>query len=99
MRQPAILPQVRTTSTNPADEAARRWRANLPGRLRRRSTMRGSALLLVAFAGYIACMAGAALLPTFFWRTVSLGLAPMMIGALFVIGHDAAHNSLTPYTW
>ncbi len=23
----------------------------------------------------------------------------MMIGALFIIGHDAAHNSFTPYSW
>ena len=40
-------------------------------------------------------MMGAVWLPTFFGRTVSLGVAPLMIGALFVIGHDAAHNSST----
>ena len=28
------------------------------------------------------------------------GLTPrLMIGALFIIGHDAAHNSFTPYSW
>ena len=38
-------------------------------------------------------------MPTYLGRTVSLSVVPMMIGALFVLGHDAAHNSLTPYSW
>jgi omega-6 fatty acid desaturase (delta-12 desaturase) len=97
MREAVISPQVRTTK--PADEAARQWRANLPAKLRRRSTIRGSLLLATAFAGYVACMLGAVLLPSFLGRTISLGLAPFLIGSLFVIGHDAAHNSLTPYSW
>jgi fatty acid desaturase len=43
-------------------------------------------------------MVGEVWLPTFFGRTVSLGVVPLMIGALFVIGHDAAHNSLNART-
>ena len=61
--------------------------------------MRGGLFLLTATAGYVASMVGAVLGPTFFWRTVSLAMATFMIGTLFVIGHDAAHNSLTPYGW
>ena len=38
-------------------------------------------------------------MPTLFWRSVFVGLVPMMIGSLFIIGHDAAHNSFTPYVW
>src|SRR6187549_625 len=91
MTGPELVSEVRsdpipTANANPADEAARRWRASLPGELRQRSLVRGGVLLALAAAGYVASMVGAVWLPTFFARTVSLGVAPLMIGALFVIG-------------
>jgi omega-6 fatty acid desaturase (delta-12 desaturase) len=61
--------------------------------------VRGGVLLSVAAVGYVASMVGAVCLPTYLGRSVSLGMVPLMIGALFVIGHDAAHNSFTPFTW
>ena len=104
MTGPELVSKIRsdafqTANANPADEAARRWRASLPGELRQRSLVRGGVLLSVAAVGYVASMVGTVWLPTFFGRTVSLGVAPLMIGALFIIGHDAAHNSFTPYVW
>jgi omega-6 fatty acid desaturase (delta-12 desaturase) len=99
MGDPTDFAPPRTTPPKSAEEAARRWRTNLPGELRQRSFIRGVTLLALTFAGYLLCMVGAVGLPTFLGRTVSLGLAPVMIGALFIIGHDAAHNSLTPYVW
>src|SRR5690349_1449807 len=73
-----------TAKANPADEAARRWRASLPGELRRRSLVRGGALLSLAALGYVAAMVGEVWLPTFFGRTLSLMAVPLMIGVLFV---------------
>ncbi len=70
-----------------------------PASCGRRSLLSGGLLLSVAAAGYVACMVGEVWLPTYLERTISLTLIPWMIGALFIIGHDAAHNSFTPYSW
>jgi omega-6 fatty acid desaturase (delta-12 desaturase) len=91
--------EVWTSKALPADKAARRWRANLPAALRERSSLRGLIMLSAALAAYVASMVGAVWLPTFFGRTLALSLAPFFIGIAFVIGHDAAHNSLTPHGW
>jgi acyl-lipid omega-6 desaturase (Delta-12 desaturase) len=99
MQESADSPRARTVDTRAADEAARRWRASLPDELRQRSLARAGLLLAVAGIGYIASFVGAAWCPTYFGRTVSFIVMPVMIGALFVIGHDAAHNSYTPYVW
>jgi omega-6 fatty acid desaturase (delta-12 desaturase) len=99
MRDYADPTPVPTTAAKPAGEAARRWRASLPDELRQRSLVRGGVLLSVAAVGYVLSIVGAVWLPSLFGRAVSLSLAPMMIGALFIIGHDAAHNSFTPYSW
>ncbi len=99
MTDPSSYPAAASDSAQPADQAARQWRADLPEELRKRSLLRGGLLLSLAAAGYVAGMAGAAVLPNFAERTVALGVAIAMIGALFIIGHDAAHNSFTPYVW
>src|SRR5436190_610671 len=64
MREDANFTSVRTMNAQPADEAARRWRASLPGELRQRSLVRAGVLLSVAAAGYVASMVGAVWLPT-----------------------------------
>src|SRR5262249_27312488 len=48
---------------------------------------------------YLATFAGMFLLPTWGARLLCLIVQPIAIGMLFVIGHDAAHNSLTPIGW
>jgi omega-6 fatty acid desaturase (delta-12 desaturase) len=85
-------------SAQPA-EAAKRWRSALPRQWRRSSTVRG--LLVVGVAGllYLGAFLGAFLLPLPGLRAVCLFVLPVAIGMLFVIGHDAAHNSLTPIGW
>jgi omega-6 fatty acid desaturase (delta-12 desaturase) len=82
----------------PAD-AARRWRAALPRQWRRSSLRHG--LLVVAVSGllYLGAFLGAFLLPHPLLRLGCILVLPVLIGSLFVIGHDAAHNSLTPLGW
>jgi omega-6 fatty acid desaturase (delta-12 desaturase) len=82
-----------------ADEAARRWRASLPREWRRSSLTRGLTLALLTLAAYVSAFLGNFLLPWLWARVGCLFVVPMVIGGLFVIGHDAAHNSLTPVGW
>ncbi|MBY0228552.1 MAG: fatty acid desaturase [Gemmataceae bacterium] len=82
-----------------ADEAARRWRASLPREWRRSSLAHGLTLALFTLALYVAAFLGYYLLPWFWARIACIFAIPMVIGGLFVIGHDAAHNSLTPVGW
>lgn len=90
---------VTAKSPATAEEAARAWRASLPRGRRRRSHARGLLIVGVSGAAYLALCAGALLLPSPWARGVCLLLTPMAIGSLFVIGHDAAHSSLTPSGW
>jgi omega-6 fatty acid desaturase (delta-12 desaturase) len=79
--------------------AARRWRAALPRQWRRSSTVRGLFVVAVAALLYLGAFLGSFLLPWPSLRGACLPLEPIAIGMLFVIGHDAAHNSLTPIGW
>lgn len=64
-------------------------------RLAKRSTTRGIILCVVDVAILVSLLAGA-LLVSVWWLQLLFGAAAgIMIGVLFVVGHDAAHNSLT----
>lgn len=65
--------------------------------LSERSTGRALVLLAFDYALLTACLAGAVLFG-FLWLNLLCGLAAgLMIGRLFIIGHDACHQSLTPH--
>jgi omega-6 fatty acid desaturase (delta-12 desaturase) len=53
----------------------------------------------ISAAAYAGLFVGTFGLPTTGLRLTALSLAPLAIGALFVVGHDAAHHSLTPVGW
>jgi len=84
--------------TTPA-AAARAWRANLAPDRRRRSVRRGGFIFALSAALYTATFLGMFLLPHPLLRALALVAQPLIIGGLFVIGHDAAHNSLTRTGW
>jgi omega-6 fatty acid desaturase (delta-12 desaturase) len=58
-------------------------------------------MLIVALAGslYVATFASMFLAPDWPLRVLAGAINPVVIGMLFVIGHDACHNSLTPIGW
>jgi omega-6 fatty acid desaturase (delta-12 desaturase) len=88
-----------STHDSPSAQAARRWRAALPRGWRQPSTARGLLVVAVAATLYAGTFAGMFLLPVWYLRLACLMANPIAIGMLFVIGHDAAHNSLTPIGW
>src|SRR5436305_9855852 len=88
-----------STHDSPPAQAARRWRAALPRGWRQPSTARGLLVVAIAAMLYAGTFAGMFLLPAWYLRLTCLLLNPIAIGMLFVIGHDAAHNSLTPLGW
>jgi omega-6 fatty acid desaturase (delta-12 desaturase) len=88
-----------SASATTASEAARHWRAILPRQWRRSSIVRGLLVTTVCGGLYLGLFLGAYLLPTPALRATCLFVMPIAIGMLFVIGHDAAHNSLTPAGW
>ena len=57
---------------------------------------RGLVYFLRSAALYLALFVVAAMAPWWWLRLLSLGALPFVIGGLFVVGHDAAHHSLTP---
>ena len=92
------VPTNAPTETGAA-QAARRWRAALPPEWRRRSVARGLFAVTLGALCYGATFAGMFLLPNFWLCLACVLINPITIGMLFVIGHDAAHNSLTPVGW
>ena len=65
----------------------------------RRSTTRALAIVAVEVLGYLACVA-LALAPLPYWVSLLGGiLAGHAIAILFVAGHDACHQALTPHQW
>src|ERR1700722_11319419 len=87
------------TAHSPPAESARRWRAALPREWRRSSTLRGGAIVVLSLSLYVLTFVAAFLAPYWPLRLLALVINPITIGMLFVIGHDACHNSLTGVGW
>ena len=87
---PAPIPQ---DAPLPHRKEIRQWLLPLSAR----TTLYPIALLLFDYALLIAAVAGAVLLPAW-WARLACGLAAGFVtGRLFIIGHDACHQSLTPH--
>lgn len=82
------------TSDSPAARAARAWRTSLPIERRHATNWRGCWIFAVNATIYCALFGGVFLAPTWWLNLVCLLALPMAIGAMFVIGHDAAHLTL-----
>jgi omega-6 fatty acid desaturase (delta-12 desaturase) len=66
---------------------------------RRGSLLHGTGLFLLSLFAYGAALLGVVALPWWPARLLCAALAAAPLGALFLVGHDAAHGSLTPCPW
>jgi omega-6 fatty acid desaturase (delta-12 desaturase) len=82
-----------------AEDAARAWRASLPSEYRHRSDLYGMAIFAFSAVLYILTFLGMFLLPTWWLQLAALLTNPIIIGALFVISHDACHGILVQRGW
>jgi omega-6 fatty acid desaturase (delta-12 desaturase) len=82
-----------------AAEAAHNWKAGLGAGRHLTTNRQGLWLFLRSASVYVLLFLGAFLLPTPWMRSACLLIMPLSIAALFVVGHDAAHHTLTPSRW
>jgi len=91
--QPAAVPVIDRAARMPARKEIRSWLAPIS----QPQTLRAVALLVLDWALFVAAIAGVVLLPAW-WMKLPVALAAgFVIGRLFIIGHDACHQSYTPH--
>jgi omega-6 fatty acid desaturase (delta-12 desaturase) len=91
--QPPAVPVIDRAARMPARKEIRSWLTPIS----QPQTLRAVALLLLDWALFVAAIAGVVLLPAW-WMKLPVALAAgFVIGRLFIIGHDACHQSYTPH--
>ena len=80
----------------PPQPGVRDVRTHLPADCRIRSTFKGLILFGVSALVYVVAIAGTAWCHQWVYKILFVSLTPIAAAALFVIGHDACHGSLTP---
>ena len=89
-----------TTTTEVATvPSVRDVRANFDERAHRKSTFKGLALFIASVVPYALGYWGFLALEGWTLKVLSAALFTAAIPALFIIGHDACHQALTPHAW
>jgi omega-6 fatty acid desaturase (delta-12 desaturase) len=83
----------------PLIPTVREIRAHFDQRAKSKSTFKGLALFIVSLVPYAAGYAGFFLLPGWPLRILSAAVLTVAIPMLFIVGHDACHQALTPRSW
>ncbi|MEA2707683.1 MAG: hypothetical protein QOF78_284 [Phycisphaerales bacterium] len=97
---PEVAPAAASTLDDvPSGPSVREVRANFDERAHAKSTLKGVTLFLVSLVPYLLGYIGFAVLEGWWWKIASAALVTACIPVLFVIGHDACHQALTPKSW
>ena len=74
-------------------------RANMGDDARAKSTAKGVSFFVISLVPYALGFAGFLALDGWWLKAVSAAVMTMSLPMLFIVGHDACHQSLTPYRW
>jgi omega-6 fatty acid desaturase (delta-12 desaturase) len=74
-------------------------RASMGDAARDKSTFKGVAFFLISVIPYALGLAGFFLLDGWILKTLSAALFTVALPMMFIVGHDACHQSLTPHRW
>jgi acyl-lipid omega-6 desaturase (Delta-12 desaturase) len=79
--------------------SVREVRAKFEERVRAKSTLKGVLLFTISMVPYLLGWWGFMALEGWAWKIAAAALITAAIPVLFVIGHDACHQALTPRSW
>jgi omega-6 fatty acid desaturase (delta-12 desaturase) len=88
-----------TDTVAPAVPGVKDVRGHFDEDARAKSTVKGVALFVISVIPYALGYAGFLLLEGWWLKAFSAALLTMAIPMLFIIGHDACHQALTPHAW
>jgi omega-6 fatty acid desaturase (delta-12 desaturase) len=74
-------------------------RANMGEDARAKSTFKGLFVFVLSVVPYALGMAGFFVLDGWVLKTLSAAMMTVALPMLFIVGHDACHQSLTPHRW
>jgi omega-6 fatty acid desaturase (delta-12 desaturase) len=90
-------PPLRVFTTALVRPSAGEVRRALGTGARRPSALKGTGLFLLSLLSYLAALLGVIALPWWPARLLCAALSAAPLGTLLLVGHDAAHGSLTPW--
>ncbi|MEO6434356.1 MAG: fatty acid desaturase, partial [Tepidisphaeraceae bacterium] len=93
---PEVAPAAPSPDTCPSGPSVKEVRDNFNQRAHAKSTFKGVLLFAVSMAAYLLGWWGFIALEGWAWKIASAALLASAIPMLFVIGHDACHQALTP---
>jgi omega-6 fatty acid desaturase (delta-12 desaturase) len=98
----ALAARSNPTAAAPAPSpvpGVREVRENMGDAAREKSTLKGVLFYLVSVTPYALGVAGFLLLPGWWLKGLSAALFTVALPMMFIVGHDACHQSLTPHRW
>jgi omega-6 fatty acid desaturase (delta-12 desaturase) len=92
----SLSPPLDGLAASPAEPCVADFTREQLAVLHTRSAALGTALVLCDVVGYVACLVLTVRAESWLGQALSAALATIFVGRLFVLGHDACHQSLTP---